>query len=543
MEVSVELRARERSFGKVVNVNDRDEELALFLEMRRREKDKEKNTNFLLRPNKNADELDAIAAPLDSDNRGGSEVSRIVGPVAPQRKSRMDEFLNSENEKSDYDWLLTPPATPLFPSLDSEALKTAISQTEVPIDRVSGPKSRLANIKPEPTSRGNIASKHPTLTSGLNSSSIGNRRPSSSGGPAAAPRRSATPTGRSSLPSSTKPSRSSTPNSRATLSSVKPMASTVRSSTPSRSIARSSTPTARPSVPASKSTSRSATPTHRPSSSIATTLSAPSGRSSSATKPRPTSSKNPVPSRGSSPTVKPRPVKSSEMPGFSLDAPPNLRTSLPQRPASASRDRPGAPSFRSSSVIAGNSNGKPRQPSPSSGRASYGSATANGNSHRVISRPSSNDSDDVNPVLIGTQMVERVVNSRKLAPPKQNDHHTTQNNSAGKSLSSESSGFGRNLSKKSFDMAMRHMDIRRSMTGNLRPVLTNVPASSVYSVRTRPAKSKTTSATDSPLATCSNASSEPSVSNIPVSLEGCEIEDVDLGSEGGNSSPASHQGR
>lgn len=81
------------------------------------------------------------------------------------------------------------------------------------------------------------------------------------------------------------------------------------------------------------------------------------------------------------------------------------------------------------------------------------------------------------------------------------------------------------------------------MTGNLRPVLTNVPASSVYSVRTRPAKSKTTSATDSPLATCSNASSEPSVSNIPVSLEGCEIEDVDLGSEGGNSSPASHQGR
>lgn len=86
-------------------------------------------------------------------------------------------------------------------------------------------------------------------------------------------------------------------------------------------------------------------------------------------------------------------------------------------------------------------------------------------------------------------------------------------------------------------------DIRRSVTGNLRPVLTNVPASSVYSVRTRPAKSKTTSATDSPLATCSNASSEPSVNNIPVSLEGCEIEDVDLGSEGGNSSPASHQGR
>lgn len=70
MEVSVESRARERSFGKVVNVNDRDEELALFLEMRRREKDKEKNTSFLLLPNKNADELDAIAAPLGTSSFG-----------------------------------------------------------------------------------------------------------------------------------------------------------------------------------------------------------------------------------------------------------------------------------------------------------------------------------------------------------------------------------------------------------------------------------------------------------------------------------------
>lgn len=53
----------ERSFGKVVNANDRDEELALFLEMRRRDKDKEKNGGFLLLPSKTAgDELDA--API-----------------------------------------------------------------------------------------------------------------------------------------------------------------------------------------------------------------------------------------------------------------------------------------------------------------------------------------------------------------------------------------------------------------------------------------------------------------------------------------------
>ncbi|KAM1749007.1 hypothetical protein ACFX12_009928 [Malus domestica] len=550
MEVTLESRARERSFGKVVNANDRDEELALFLEMRRR--DKEKNTGFLLLPpSKNADELDAIAAaaPPESVNRGGAAVSRTVG--APPRKSRVDEFLNSENEKSDYDWLLTPPATPLFPSLDMEVQKTITNQTEVTNDRVFAPKSRLANNQIESASRNNITSKQPTLPSGLNSSSTGNRRPSTPRGSGAATcrsttptGRSTTPTGRSTLPSSTKPSRSSTPNSRATSSSAKLAAPPVRSSTPSRSTPRSSTPTSRPSAPTSKSTSRSATPTRQLSSSSASAVSAPPGRSSSASKLRPTSSKTPVSSRGSSPTVKPMPSKSSKIPGFSHDAPPNLRTSLPQRPASASRDRPGAPSVKTSSVVAG-CNGNPRQQScsPSRARASNVSTATSGNSHRVISRASAHDNDDVNPVLMGTQMVERVVNSRRLAPPKQYDHYTTLKGSAGKPSSSESSGFGRNLSKKSFDMAMRHMDIKRSMAGNLRPVLTNVPASSGYSVRTKPTKSNTIGAMDSPLATCSNASSEPSVNTIPVSLEACEVEDIDLGSERGNSSPASHRGR
>lgn len=81
------------------------------------------------------------------------------------------------------------------------------------------------------------------------------------------------------------------------------------------------------------------------------------------------------------------------------------------------------------------------------------------------------------------------------------------------------------------------------MQDNLHPVLTKVPASSVYSVRTRPTKGKTTNAMDSPLATCSNASSEPSVNNISAYFEGCEIENVDHGSERGNSSLASQQGR
>lgn len=74
-----------------------------------------------------------------------------------------------------------------------------------------------------------------------------------------------------------------------------------------------------------------------------------------------------------------------------------------------------------------------------------------------MSKSRYSDSDKVSPLLVGTKMVERVVNMRKLAPPKQDDRHSMHNNSTGKSLSSDSSGFGRTLSKKSLDMAMRHM--------------------------------------------------------------------------------------
>lgn len=76
---------------------------------------------------------------------------------------------------------------------------------------------------------------------------------------------------------------------------------------------------------------------------------------------------------------------------------------------------------------------------------------------QALSRARFTDSDNESPVVIGTKMVERVVNMRKLAPPKNEDHHSAHNNSHGKSSSSDSSGFGLTLSKKSLDMAMRHM--------------------------------------------------------------------------------------
>ncbi|OMO76060.1 putative ATP binding protein [Corchorus olitorius] len=570
-------------------MKEKEEELALFLEMRKREK--EQSHLFL---NNSSEDFEA---PLGS-KPGTSPIFNLSAPTAtPARKTggAADDFLNSESDKNDYDWLLTPPGTPLFPSLEMESQKTVMSQIGTPKARPTALKSRLANPQPDSAIRGNLAPKQPALSPGLNSST-GIRRPSSSGGPGSRPGTptgrptlSGTPTGRPTLSGASKPTRSSTPTSRATLPSTRPSISaskpvtsaakpvisanrsvtkpvtstskptvsatktassaskptvSARSSTPTRSTARSSTPTTRPSIAPSKPVSRAATPTRRPSTpSSAPSVSAPPNRSSpSVTKPSPTVSRNSVPSRGASPTVKSRPWKPSEMPGFSLDAPPNLRTSLPDRPLSATRGRPGAPSARSSSVEPGPP-GRPRRTScsPSRGRLPNGTMLhLSGSSVPAVNRGYSKVSDNVSPIVIGTKMVERVINMRKLAPPKQDDKHSPS--LSGKSASPDSSGFGRTLSKKSLDMAIRHMDIRRSIPGNLRPLMTNIPASSMYSVRSGPTRSRTISVSDSPLATSSNASSELSVNNNGICLDVSEAED-DIGSERGGRSPVSVHAR
>nr|GEU84444.1 hypothetical protein [Tanacetum cinerariifolium] len=495
--------------------------------------------------------------------------------ATPARKTGADEFLNSENDKNDYDWLLTPPGTPLFPSLEMESQKTVMGQSGTPKARPTALKSRLSNTQPGATGRNNIVSRQPMSSPGLITSSAGLRRPSSSGGPGSRPAsssgrsasssgrpanpagRPATPTGRPTLAASSRsmsssatrpvsssttrtssnttsrpssntpsrPTRSSTPTSRSTVSSTKPTLP-VRSSTPTpRSTARSSTPTSRStsSLPATKPMSRAPTPTRRqPTLTTATRPSTPLVKSPTLTKPVANPTRSAPPPRASSPSVRPRPWKPHEMPGYSLDAPPNLRTSLSDRPTSVTRGRPGAPSSRSSSVEPV-TNGRVRRQScsPSRGRLPVGMSHNSGSSVPVpsLNRAYAKAHDSSSPGSYGTKMVERVINMRKLAPPKQNDKHSPHSNLSAKS-SPDSSGFGRSLSKKSLDMAIRHMDIRRTVPGNLRPLMTNIPASSMYSVRPGPTRSRTISVSDSPLATSSNASSEMSVNNNGLCLDG-----------------------
>ncbi|TQD75963.1 hypothetical protein C1H46_038496 [Malus baccata] len=115
-------------------MKEKEEELALFLEMKKREKER---NDLLLN---SSEEFDS---PLGA-KPGTSPIFSISSSTpAPPRKTGADDFLNSENDKNDYDWLLTPPGTPLFPSLELESHKTVMSQHGTPKARPTALKSRV----------------------------------------------------------------------------------------------------------------------------------------------------------------------------------------------------------------------------------------------------------------------------------------------------------------------------------------------------------------------------------------------------------------
>ncbi|XP_058110136.1 uncharacterized protein LOC131253235 isoform X5 [Magnolia sinica] len=129
MQAPVQQQRQGRSLGAVVK--DKEEDLALFLEMRKREK--ERNSLLLLHTSEDFD------PPLGS-KPGVSPIFKIVSSTP--RKTVSDDFLNSDGEKNDYDWLLTPPGTPLFPSLEMESNKSTLGQIVTPKARPTALKSR-----------------------------------------------------------------------------------------------------------------------------------------------------------------------------------------------------------------------------------------------------------------------------------------------------------------------------------------------------------------------------------------------------------------
>jgi len=230
------------------------------------------------------------------------------------------------------------------------------------------------------------------------------------------------------------PSRSSTP-SRARPA---PTSSSIDKTRPSQN-SRPSTPSSRGQIPANLSTapprsnSRPSTPTRRnpaPSSSTASSPSTSAGRVLSNNRiPGPTS-------RPNSPSPRVRPQQPVVPPDFPLDTPPNLRTTLPDRPLSAGRSRPNVHATMKGNPESVGSVIAPRR--HSSPIVSRGRLTEPSGKGRVHSNGHIADAPE-------PRKVSHVSELGMRKPVKSS------------STASESTGFGRTISKKSLDMAIRHM--------------------------------------------------------------------------------------
>ncbi|KAJ4832544.1 hypothetical protein Tsubulata_000105 [Turnera subulata] len=422
-------------------------------------------------------------ASSDESSDVSVKLGRLSVGSAKLARNGIDDLLSSaEGGKHDYDWLLTPPGTPLFPSTDGiESQPTSVARRSSSMARSSSTTkaSRLSVSQSEshhssrPTrsssvTRPSISSSQFSTYSSNRSSSILNTssasvssytRPSS-------PITRSPSTARPSTPSARQtPSRSSTP-SRARPA---PTSTSVDKTRPSPN-PRPSTPNSRAhvstnlSAASTRSTSRPSTPTRR---SPAPPASPASGTSTSAGRVVSNGRISAPTSRPSSPSPRPRPQQPVVPPDFPLDTPPNLRTTLPDRPLSAGRSRPGA-TTKGNPETNGPVTSARRHSSPIVTRGRLADPPAKG---RVHSNGHVGDASDSRRAShISDSGMRKPVKSSLTAP--------------------ENNGFGRNISKKSLDMAIRHMDIRngsgstRSLSGTtLFPQSIRSAASKTQSIR------------------------------------------------------------
>ncbi|KAJ6844317.1 mucin-5AC-like [Iris pallida] len=466
--------------------------------------------------------LDLFSRTRSSTGSGGGPISPAAGSdghneairlerisVGAARTGRggMDDLLNAEIGKHDYDWLLTPPETPLFPSSVAKESDKQSPVSSTPRGRTTA--RSVSNTRPSRLSTSQTENGHstrpvrsssvtrPSVSNNYSSSSFSNNnrtamlntssasvtssRPSTPGSRSTSGRTSTiSTTARSSTTSTTaRPSITSTIVRSSTAS--RPIASRLPTPTRTRPIptisgdrvtrpsnnSRPSTPTSsRPQTPSNpkpnlnpRPSSRPSTPTRRP-----TTPAAPSGggrypsvgripaansRNQAAPPSRPSS---PGP-RPSSPGPRPRaPVRPIDLPDFPNDVPPNLRTKLPERPASAGRTRPGM-----ALTLRANPNSEAVAPPAAAAPAS----STRRNYLPVVSRSRfpENPPKTANK-LHSSNGHEAAHEIQKPAASDGGVRRPTKPTSA-----TESTGFGRTISKKSLDMALRHMDIRQGMGG------------------------------------------------------------------------------
>ncbi|GMH27671.1 hypothetical protein Nepgr_029514 [Nepenthes gracilis] len=420
---------RGRSLESGLSFKEKDD-LALFNEMQSKEPD-----NFLLQSTDDFEDIFTAKLKPFSDFKLG-----ITIPV----RGEPSDLLNADGNKNDYDWLLTPPDTPLFPSLDDEPAPANLVHS-------GRPRSRPISI-----SRSSTMEKRSSRGS-------------------ASPQRSS-PSPRSG-------------NSKA--SQRRPSSATRSSPTPSL---RRTSPSQRPSPPPIKSpmpVMRSATPTPRQTSEVSTG----SVISSRMRGTSPIST-----SRGNSASPKIR-AWQSNIPGFSLEAPPNLRTSLADRPISYVRGS--SPASRNSRDSASKFGRQSMSPTASrSISSSHSHERDRLSSHSKGSLASSGDDDADSLQFIPASGLEQPLPTRMVRGVPSNC-----SSAFSKKLTKRNSPNA--APKRSFDYAMRQMD-HKSPQNMFRPLLSSVPSSTFHSSSHHTMISRNSSVT-----TSSNDSSDQATSGAP----------------------------
>ncbi|CAN7034247.1 unnamed protein product [Brassica rapa subsp. trilocularis] len=360
-------RGHSIEYGTLFRDND-EEDLALFSELQEKERD-----DFLLQ---SSDDLeDAFSTKL-------KHFSEFTIPI----QGESSRLLSAEEDKNDYDWLLTPPDTPLFPSLDDEPQATSVGtrgrpQSQTSLSRSSTMEKRRRSSKGSPSpNRLSTSPRADTMQQQIRGRPSSSRHPSPASG-----------------------QRSVTPVRRISPSPGKPVSS------------RSSTPTSR-----------------RMSTGSTTTAAPPAGRGTSPVRS----------SRGNSASPKIK-VWQSNIPGFSLDAPPNLRTSLGDRPASYVRGSSPASTRSRQSV------------SPSASRS-----VSSSHSHEDLLHP-------IQSIPVGSS--ERAVSKRASLSPNSRTSRSSKLQSPG------------SAPRRPFESALRQMDHPKSHHSMFRPLASSLPSTGIYS--------------------------------------------------------------
>ncbi|GFZ11290.1 hypothetical protein Acr_22g0006880 [Actinidia rufa] len=418
-----------KMFGQPPNcrkVLDRDEDLVLFREMHRKEKD---CIVSLLQPV--SDEFEA---------NGNYPLYRM----ASAKKGLGHEYLG-DTGKNDYDWLKTPPATPLFPSLEMEATNASelVVQREIPIIH------SLSRF-----STGNLV----VMTKETRKERSKSPNPKQK----APPLRCVTPSQRPSV------SKASSAKSKPMLTEQK-MNQLLSSST--YLISRRAT-AAKPILNQQLQQKVDQSPDQN--NFLVSNLSKRMGALEySKTKPT---------SRGVSPAV--RLTIPAQIEGLSDQTPPNLKT---DRSSSASRSRYGSQTtlaVAASNIAKQTPESNPKKtirrqscsPSVTRGRKvdtitkqaesirTGVNNTTETDTHETTRKVSSRTqlagrSEGNGTQILGSRMVDKFMSARKLSAAE--DRETNS-----KLPLRESSGVGRIMSKSSLDMALKHLDVKRGASGD-----------------------------------------------------------------------------